>query len=129
MSAAPAAKAPKVLTEQERAHAQELLKRARAAMDAIAGYDQASVDRLCRAIGWAGALGAELSALLPVQGLAGLGSYEAGSAAALRWHGIDWPTGIQAALTLHLVVLACSLAFGLLSWWLPRPLWSRHNVT
>ena len=54
MSAAPAAKAPKVLTEQERAHAQELLKRARAAMDAIAGNDQASVDRLCRAIGWAG---------------------------------------------------------------------------
>ena len=77
------------------------------------------------AIGWAGALGAELSALLPVQGLAGLGSYEAGSAAALRWHGIDWAVGIQAALTLHLVVLSCSVGFGLLAWWLPRP---RHNV-
>jgi sulfoacetaldehyde dehydrogenase len=54
MSAAPATKAPKVLTEQERVHAQELLQRARAAMQAIAGYDQAAVDRLCRAVGWAG---------------------------------------------------------------------------
>jgi sulfoacetaldehyde dehydrogenase len=54
MSAAPAHKPPKVLTEQERAHAQELLQRARAAMAAVAGYDQAAVDRLCRAVGWAG---------------------------------------------------------------------------
>jgi hypothetical protein len=78
-------------------------------------------------LGWAGSLGAELSALLPVQGLGGLGSYEAGAAAALRWHGIDWTSGLQAALSLHLVVLACSLGFGALAWWLPRPLLTRHN--
>jgi hypothetical protein len=78
-------------------------------------------------LGWAGSLGAELSALLPVQGLGGVGSYEAGAAAALRWHGVDWTSGLQAALSMHLVVLACSLGFGALAWWLPRPLVTRHN--
>jgi sulfoacetaldehyde dehydrogenase len=53
MSAAPA-KPPKQLTDQERAHAQDLLARARAAMQAVAGYDQAALDRMCRAVGWAG---------------------------------------------------------------------------
>jgi hypothetical protein len=77
--------------------------------------------------GWAGSLGAELSALLPVQGLGGLGSYEAGAAAALRWQGVAWMDGLQAALSMHLAVLACSLGFGLLAWWLPRPLLTRHN--
>jgi hypothetical protein len=80
-------------------------------------------------IGWAGSLGAELSALLPVQGLAGVGSYEAGAAAALRWHGVDWTAGLQAALSMHLVVLACSLGFGALAWWLPKPLVTRHNAS
>ncbi len=79
-------------------------------------------------MGWAGSLGAELSALLPVQGLGGVGSYEAGAAAALRWHGVSWVDGLQAALTMHLVVLACSMAFGVLAWWLPKPLWTRHNA-
>ncbi len=79
-------------------------------------------------MGWAGSLGAELSALLPVQGLGGFGSYEAGAAAAMRWHGVDWTAGLQAALSMHLVVLAGSLGFGLLAWWLPKPLVSRHNA-
>jgi hypothetical protein len=76
---------------------------------------------------WAGSVGAELSALLPLQGLGGVGSYEAGSAAALRWHGVAWADGLQAALSMHLCLLACSLGFGCLAWWLPRPLVSRHN--
>lgn len=41
------------ITEAERLHAGELLQRARAAMKAIEDYDQARVDRLCQAIGWA----------------------------------------------------------------------------
>jgi sulfoacetaldehyde dehydrogenase len=40
-------------TEDERQYARALLERARAAMRAIEHYDQASVDRLCQAIGWA----------------------------------------------------------------------------
>jgi sulfoacetaldehyde dehydrogenase len=43
----------RTLTEHERAYAQELLRRARAAMKEIESYDQERVDRLCRAVGWA----------------------------------------------------------------------------
>jgi sulfoacetaldehyde dehydrogenase len=41
------------ITEQEQQYAQELLARARAAMKCIEDYDQARVDRLCQAVGWA----------------------------------------------------------------------------
>ena len=43
----------RALTEDERQYARALLERARAAMKAIEHYDQATVDRLCQAIGWA----------------------------------------------------------------------------
>src|SRR5689334_3496917 len=43
----------RALTEDERQYARALLDRARAAMKAIEHYDQAQVDRLCQAIGWA----------------------------------------------------------------------------
>ena len=43
----------RAVTNEERASAQELLGRARKAMAAVAQYDQAAVDRLCRAIAWA----------------------------------------------------------------------------
>jgi hypothetical protein len=79
------------------------------------------------ASGWAGSLGAELSALLPVQGLGGIGTYEAGSATAMRWHGVPWDAGLQVALTLHVSLLLCSISYGLLAWWFPRPMTYRHN--
>lgn len=41
------------ITEEEREHAHELLAKARAAMSTIEDYDQATVDRLCQAVGWA----------------------------------------------------------------------------
>jgi sulfoacetaldehyde dehydrogenase len=47
------AKVPRVLTEEEKASAQALLARARAAMAAVDHYDQQTVDRLCRAVAWA----------------------------------------------------------------------------
>jgi len=47
-------KPPRVLTDAERATAQSLLAAARKAMAAIAHYDQEAVDRLCRAVAWAG---------------------------------------------------------------------------
>jgi sulfoacetaldehyde dehydrogenase len=43
----------RVITEEEVTSAQQLLSRARAAMAAIDHYDQATVDRLCRAVAWA----------------------------------------------------------------------------
>jgi len=44
----------RTITPEEQAAAQALLARARAAMRAVDTYDQAAVDRLCRAIAWAG---------------------------------------------------------------------------
>jgi len=41
------------ITAEERQTAQDMLARARVAMDAIADYDQAQVDRMAQAIGWA----------------------------------------------------------------------------
>jgi len=40
-------------TDEEKASAQDLLRRARVAMAAMDGCDQAAVDRLCRAVAWA----------------------------------------------------------------------------
>src|SRR5678815_3489950 len=42
------------ITPEEQATAHELLARARVAMHAAESLDQAAVDRLCRAIAWAG---------------------------------------------------------------------------
>jgi sulfoacetaldehyde dehydrogenase len=41
------------ITDEEKACAAELLTKARAAMNEIEDYDQARVDRLCQAVGWA----------------------------------------------------------------------------
>lgn len=72
-------------------------------------------------VGAAGALGAELAAILPVQGVAGFGTYEAGAAAAMLPHGIPFEHGLQAALALHLFVIACAVASGALAWLMPAP--------
>lgn len=45
---------PRTITPEERTTAGTLLARARNAMRAVEGYDQAAVDRVCRAIAWAG---------------------------------------------------------------------------
>ena len=51
VAVAPTARA---ITLDEQATAQHVLGRARAAMRAVDDYDQAAVDRLCRAVAWAG---------------------------------------------------------------------------
>ncbi len=60
-------------------------------------------------VGAAGAVGGELAAILPVQGVAGIGSYEVGAAAALKLSGVAWVDGLKAAFSLHLLVLASAL--------------------
>ena len=47
------AKTARVISDEETASAQDLLRRARNAMAAVDHYDQTTVDRLCRAIAWA----------------------------------------------------------------------------
>lgn len=62
--------------------------------------------------GLSGALGVELAAILPIQGVAGFGTYEAGGAALLAAHGVPFASGLDAALALHLFVIALALAAG-----------------
>src|SRR3954466_5309080 len=49
-----AAAPQRAITPEEQSTARDLLGRARAAMAAIDPFDQAAVDRLCRAVAWAG---------------------------------------------------------------------------
>ena len=44
---------PRPVSEEEKQYARTLLQKARAAMKVIESYDQANVDRLCRALAWA----------------------------------------------------------------------------
>jgi sulfoacetaldehyde dehydrogenase len=46
--------AARTITPEEQEIARTALTRARAAMDAVAGWDQATADRACRAVAWAG---------------------------------------------------------------------------
>lgn len=62
-----------------------------------------------------GAIGGELTSVLPVHGLAGLGSYEAGVVAGMAPFGVDLRTAVTGALNLHLFLLAVSLLGGLLA--------------
>ena len=67
-------------------------------------------------IALAGALGAEVAAVLPVQGVAGFGTYEAGAAAMLAPAGVPLQAALPAALLMHLVVIASAVLAGLWAW-------------
>ena len=79
----------RAITEEERQVAFELLHRARAAMKAVEHYDQAAVDRLSRAIGWAAANERSFVALTRM-GVeeSGMGSMEGGPARRFKVVGI-----------------------------------------
>ena len=46
--------APRVVTAEEQSAVQALVSRARSAMQEVEDYGQDAVDRLCRAVAWAG---------------------------------------------------------------------------
>ena len=73
---------------------------------------------------WAGALGGELAAIVPLQGPAGFGTYEAGVWAAMAWlSGPQAPStqlAVTGALSLHACFLLCATLAGLMAW-LMRP--------
>lgn len=66
-----------------------------------------------------GVVGAEGAAILPVQGVAGFGTYEAAAAAALLTSGITMKSGLQAALALHLFILCSAVVTGAIAWLFP----------
>lgn len=56
-----------------------------------------------------GAMGGDLTSVLPVHGLAGAGTYEAGVVAALAPFGVTASNGLAAAVNLHLFMLGLSV--------------------
>lgn len=69
-----------------------------------------------------GAIGGDLTSVLPVHGIAGAGTYEAGVVAALAPFGVPAVTALAAAVNLHLFMLGLSLAGGVLA------LLLRHDI-
>ena len=69
---------------------------------------------------WAGALGGELAAVVPLQGPAGFGTYEAGVWAGMAAHlSAQSPAlglAVSAALALHVCFLLCAVFAGAMAW-------------
>jgi len=69
----------------------------------------------------AGVMGAELSSVLPLHGIAGSGSYELAAVAALVPLGVDAKLALTGAVNLHLFLLGTTLLLGGLALLLPKP--------
>jgi uncharacterized membrane protein YbhN (UPF0104 family) len=69
-----------------------------------------------------GTIGAELSSVLPVHGIAGSGSYELAMAAVLIPLGLEMASVLKAAVNLHLYLLGSNLLFGIAALLLPKPM-------
>ena len=82
------------------------------------------------ATGWAGALGGELAAVVPLQGPAGFGTYEAGvwagSALALPAGAPALAQAVTAGLALHVCLLLCAVAAGAVAW--ATPSWTTTRL-
>jgi uncharacterized membrane protein YbhN (UPF0104 family) len=74
-----------------------------------------------------GAIGGELTVVLPVYSVAGAGPYEAGVVAALMPADIAPQEALKAAVNLHLFLLSCTILSGFLSYILPRNRSSQPN--
>jgi uncharacterized membrane protein YbhN (UPF0104 family) len=68
---------------------------------------------------WIGATLGDFTSVLPIHGVAGAGTYEAGVVTGLAPFGITPADALQAAVNLHLFVLGCTLLSGLTSLLLP----------
>jgi hypothetical protein len=66
-------------------------------------------------VGVLATLSSEFAALLPIQGVAGLGTFEASSALAIRSEGIGWLESIQVATQVHLIMLTSALFWAFVS--------------
>ncbi len=66
-----------------------------------------------------GALGGELSSILPIHAPAGLGTYEAGVVAGATLSGADPKQALQGGINLHILLIVATLLGGLLALLLP----------
>ena len=65
-------------------------------------------------------ISSEIAAFSPVQGIAGIGTFEVSSALAMYADGVAWSTGIQVAAQVHLVMLSSALFWAFAAWLLPK---------
>ena len=77
------------------------------------------------AAAWLGATAGDLTSVLPIHGIAGAGTFEAGVVAGLVPFGISAADALTAAVNLHLFLLSCTIVSGLLSRALPK---KRHSA-
>lgn len=68
-----------------------------------------------------GAIAGDLTSVLPIHGVAGAGTYEAGVVAGLLPYGVSAQPALAAAVNLHLFLLGTTLAGGLVSLFLGGP--------
>ena len=68
----------------------------------------------------AGVVGGELTSVLPVNGVAGVGTYEGGVASVIMLFGYPFKEVFVSAINLHLFILGATCISGLLSWALPK---------
>ena len=64
---------------------------------------------------WMGAIAGDLTSVLPVHGVAGAGTYEAGVVAGLLPYGVAAQTALTAAVNLHLFLLGTTMVGGAIS--------------
>ena len=79
------------------------------------------------AAAWLGAIGGDLTSVLPVHGIAGAGSYEAGVVAALLPFGVEAKAALAAAVNLHLFVLGSAVLGGGIGLMLPGGTSAPHD--
>ncbi|RMH16820.1 MAG: UPF0104 family protein, partial [Gammaproteobacteria bacterium] len=70
-------------------------------------------------IGLAGIMAAELTSVLPINGVAGAGSYEGGLALAVSILGYPFGSAFTAAVNLHIFVLSTACLGAAISLFLP----------
>jgi uncharacterized membrane protein YbhN (UPF0104 family) len=73
---------------------------------------------------WMGSIAGDLTSVLPIHGVAGAGTYEAGVVAGLLPYGVAPQPALAAAVNLHLFLLGTTLLGGAISLFLGRP---RHG--
>lgn len=69
---------------------------------------------------WMGATAGDLTSVLPIHGIAGAGTYEAGVVAGLLPFGAKPAEALTAAVNLHLFLLSCTIISGILGRGLPK---------
>jgi len=66
-------------------------------------------------LGVTATISTEFAAFSPLQGIAGIGTFEASSALAMRSQGIPWIDGIQVAAQVHMIMLSSAIFWALIS--------------